>query len=892
MGPLPTGTLTLLFSDIEGSTAMLNRLGSRWGEALSAQRDILRAAFAAHGGHEMGTEGDSFFVVFPTAQAALLAALEGQRQLHQHPWPDGVPVRIRMGLHTGEPQRHDDGYIGIDVHRAARIAATAHGGQTVMSSATHALVGGHNGGVIARDLGWHRLKDIEDPEHLYDVVAPGLPDEFPPLRSLGTRANLPTYATELIGRSADLAAVSALLEREDARLVTLTGPGGTGKTRLAVAAAGNLQDRFPGDVFFAPLHTAGRSTVMWAGIAEAVGAPGDVEQPPDVQALQFLRSRSSLLILDNLEQVADADVVVSQLLTEAPQVRVLATSRRPLHLVNEHEYPVAPLEVPVKGTVGRSAAEGAGAVSLFARRAQMVRPSFSVTDDNAADVAELCRRLDGLPLAIELAAARSRLLGPRALLGRIDDRLGDGVTAADRAERQRTLGATIAWSYDLLEPEDQRVFRRLGAFVSSVDISAIEAVAGSGDRDPLDAVADLVDVSLVQVVEAPDGEPMINLLETIRQFARERLKESNECDEIQMRHARWCLEMALEIAPLIQGPTRMAALDRLDAIQEDIRAALDWCLRPAAEADAERRECGYAMLSPMNTYWYRFGYVAEGRAWHARAQELLENDDVPDSLTIVDALHGLGILAVQQADLVPGTQALEQALAMAQRLGNVDREAREANSLGIAKREAGDLAAGHALVERSLELARQIGSKQREATALSNAVLLRMDVGAYEEALVAAREAVAADEALGDSWGVAISQCNLVQALLSAEGPEPAYKHLTLCASDIVAVGDPELSIDIIEGFATVLAEMGQEPRAAHLMGACDALRGRWDAPRAPADQEHLDRFIAPARTALGESAWEREYAAGAPMSIEEAVAAGLSAAPDVQSVAARSEGS
>ena len=876
MSPLPTGTVTLLFSDIEGSTLMLNRLGARWGEALSDQRKILRAVFDEQAGHEMGTEGDSFFVVFESAQSALLAAVEGQRRLQEHSWPDNVPLRVRIGLHTGEPTRHEDGYIGIDVHRAARIAATANGGQTVMSESTRALVGAHPAGVRVRDLSWHRLKDIADPEHLFDVVAPGLLDTFPPLRSLGTRANLPTYATELIGRSQELAGVCGAVEGKGARLVTLTGPGGTGKTRLAVAAAAELHDRFPCDTFFIGLHATDRATLMWSAIAEAVGAPADVEELPHERALRFLSDRASLLVLDNLEQIDDADVVVSQLLTDAPQVRVLATSRRPLHLVDEHEYPIAPLGVPEAGSVDPTAAQQSGAVRLFARRASMVRPSFQLSPDNVADVVELCRRLDGLPLAIELAAARVRLLSPKALLSRIDERLGDGVTASDRALRQRTLGATIAWSYDLLAEDDQRLFRRLGVFASAADLAAVRYVAATDDRDPLDIVAHLVDVSLVQIVEAADGEPMITMLETIRQFARERLQASGECDEVRLRHARWCVEVANEVNGLLYGPNRTTALDRMDVVGEDIRSALDWCLRPADEAPPERRECGYALIEPMNTYWYRFGYVAEGRGWHDRALKLVESDASADSGRFVDALHGVGILAVQQSDLAAGTQALERALEMARRLGDLDREARECNSLGIARRMAGDSEGGRRLIERSLQLAREVSNPRREATALANITQFLLDTGDYPAAVDAARRSVSADEALGDPWAVAVSQCNLVSALLHAEGPERAYEQLVSVAAEAVALGDTELSVEIVDSFAAVWAGLGHGERAASLLGASDNQRELSGIPRAAPDDEHLSRFITPARRSLPGQEWEHAYAAGRSLSLEAAIAEGM----------------
>ncbi len=881
MPPLPTGTLTLLFSDIEGSTSLLNGLGSRWGEALSAQRRILRSTFEAHQGHEMGTEGDSFFVVFTSAHQGLAAAIEAQRRLRAHDWPDGVAVKVRIGLHTGEPERHEDGYIGIDVHRAARIAATAHGGQIVLSASTRALVGAHAAEFLLRDLGWHRLKDLAEPEHLFDAHAPGIEQEHPPLRSLGTRANLPTYATELIGRSREVAQICEVTGRDGVRLVTLTGTGGTGKTRLAVAVASALEERLACDIYFVALHAADRSAVMWSGIAEAVGAPGDADQSPKVRALQFLADRSALLVLDNLEQIDDADVVVSQLLDEAPGLRILATSRRPLHLVDEHQYPVSPLAVPEPAPNGRIEDAQVAAVELFVRRARMVKPAFALTPANVGHVVALCRRLDGLPLAIELAAARSRLLSPKALLHRIDDRLSDSVTAAHRSQRQRTLRATISWSYDLLDECDQGVFRQLGVFSSRFDLDAVAHVVGAKDRDPLDVVAHLIDVSLLEIVEGPDGEPMIFMLETIRRFARERLQASDEHDDVRLEHARWCLQVAAQICGLLHGPRQMSALDRMKAVEEDIRAALDWCLAPTSSPAGERVGCGFALLEPMDVYWYRFGYIAEGRGWHDRALRLLASEDMPDSAQVVDALHGQGILALQQLDLQTGTQAIERALAMAHRLGDLDREARESNSLGIARREAGDVMGARTLIERSLAIARQIGDPHREATALSNVVHIHMDTGDYAAAVEAAHRAIAADRALDDPWGVAIDECNLVVALLHGEGPERAYEELRGVAADAVALGDIDLTIDVIETSAAIWAAFGNAERAATLLGTAEKQRELAGIPRAGPDQHHLDRFLEPARRSVPEQTWTSALGRGAALSIDGAVAQATSSRPE-----------
>lgn len=873
MRSLPTGTLTLLFSDIEGSTSLVNSLGPLWGEALSEQRRLLREAFTAHGGVELGTEGDSFFIVFTSAAEAVLAAVEAQRALGSHEWPTGRAVRVRMGIHTGEPQRHEDGYIGLDVHRAARIAATAAGGQIVVSEATRSVLGALAGGIELRDLGWHRLKDLPRPEHLFDIAAEGLSGEHPALRSLGTLASLPSYATDLIGRTLEITELSDALVHGTSRLITLTGPGGTGKTRLAVSVARELQNQLSCDIFFVPLHAADREALMWAGIAEAVGAPADADRAPSERVVDFLRDRRTFLILDNLEQVSGADAVVGRLLSDVPRVTILATSRRPLHLVEEQQYPVSTLAVPT-GKALRSLLEAqTGAVDLFVRRARMVQPRFALTTANVGDVVALCRLLDGLPLAIELAAARSRLLSPKALLKRIDDSFGETETLTNRVARQRTLAGTIAWSYDLLDPLDQGVFRTLGVFSSRFDLDAVQSVAGTDERDPLDVVAHLVDVSLVQIVDGPDGEPMVWLLETIRRFARHRLREAREYDEARMRHARWCLEQAAQVCDLLNGPKQMTALDRMGAIEEDVRSALDWCFTPGAADQSERLRVGLSLLEAMYAYWYRFGYIAEGREWHDRALGILGTGAVADSPQVVDALHGQGVMALQQNDLLTGSQSLQRALDMAHRLGDRHRESRESNSLGIARREAGDVEAARALIESSLELARLIDDPQREATALSNMVHVHMDAGDYPAAVAAAREAIAADTALNDPWGVAISQCNLISALLNAEGPRRAYEQLTASAASIAGLGDVELSIDLIEAASMIWAELGDAPRTARLLGATEAHREKVGIPRGAPDQRHLDRFLAPAREALSEAQWRQEFDAGRGIGLEEAVA-------------------
>ena len=598
---LPAGTVTMVFSDIEGSAALLSRLGDRYGEALSTQRAALRSAVSTWRGRELGTGGDSFFVVFSSAADAVSCCVAAQRALAGCEWPGGVAVRVRMGLHTGEPSRHQEGYIGIDVHRAARIAAAGHGGQVVMSAVTWQLARpGLPAELSARDLGSHRLKDIEEPERIFQLAGPGLAERFPPLKSLGAQTSLPLPSAPLVGRDDDLEKLCTAVSRPEVRLLSLTGPGGVGKTRLALAAASSLGGAFGGGVYFVALAAVRDADVMWKAIAESLDAGGDGA----AAVTEHLREGQALLVLDNLEQLEGAAQVVAALLAAAPGAVVLATSRRPLHLQGEHEMPVPPLELPPEigtaagteagtaaGTAaGAEAVAASAAARLFVRQAGLVRPGFAVSQGNAADIAAICRRLDGLPLAIELAAARVKLLAPRAILARLDHSLGHSLGLAsaevERPARQQTLRNTIAWSYDLLDPDLARVFRRAGVFAGGCtpeDLAAVTAADGGlAGSDPLDLVAGLADVSLVTVTEGIGGEPRAGMLTTIREYALERLAEAGELDQTRRRHAGQYAAFAEHVTGQLNRPEHLAALDRLEVEHDNLRAALTWSLATPA----------------------------------------------------------------------------------------------------------------------------------------------------------------------------------------------------------------------------------------------------------------------------------------------------------------------
>ena len=578
---LPTGTVTFFFSDIEGSTRLLEALGPGYPQVLERHHRILRKAFGRCAAVEMGTEGDSFFAVFPSATDAVAAAVAIQRTLAAEEWPQASALRVRIGLHTGEAILVGTGYVGLDLHRAARIMAAAHGGQILISEATRALVERSlSDGIELRDLGEHRLRDLVGRERLFQVVADGLPPTFPPLRTLDAMPNnLPTQPSELVGREVELRTIRKQLDSASVRLLTLTGPGGIGKTRLALQAAADQGDRFEDGVYLVDLSAVRDAAGVLQAIVGAVGVTVPAQMHAREALARELQPRRLLLLLDNFEQVVQAADDVADLLQHCPKLKVLVTSREALRLRGEQLFAVAPLSVPDRG-VARATAEEvsrSAAVRLFVERAQQARPSFVLTDDNAAAVAEICAALDGLPLAIELAAARLKLFSPAEL----QDRLGSRLEllrggARDLPARQRTLRSTIEWSYDLLDDEERWIFQLVSLFPSA-RVDAVEEVAARleplADVDVLDRLASLVDKSLVRSAEEAEGH-RLSMLDTIREYAGERL-ESEPALGLPARraHAEYFAELAEARRGELHGRGREAALDDLASELGNLQAA-------------------------------------------------------------------------------------------------------------------------------------------------------------------------------------------------------------------------------------------------------------------------------------------------------------------------------
>jgi predicted ATPase/class 3 adenylate cyclase len=839
--------VTMLFSDIEGSTVLLRRLGDRYLDALESHRRILRGVWTAYGGVEQGTEGDSFFVVFPSAGDAVAAAVEGQRGLQEQCWPGGERLRVRMGIHTGTPGVHDGDYWGMDVHVAARIAAAAHGGQVIVSAATGQLPQLPDG-VTLRDLGTHHLKDIPEPEHLLQVTVAGLQADFPPPRSLGTATSLPVPATPLLGRETDVARVVDLLDQPDVRLVTLTGPGGSGKTRLAVGIAGELTNRLPGGGYFVPLASVTSEQVMWTSIAEAL----DIPPRERGRIVAYLAQRTLLLVLDNLEQLPGADKIVAEIIEGAAHVKVVVTSRRPLGLVGEYQHSVAPLTVPYDETL----AETSAAVQLFVQRAQAVQPGFTLTPGNVVDVIAICRRLDGLPLAIELCAPRIRVLSVKELLARVDQTLDIASTSSVTPERQRTLRETIAWSYDLLSPEHRRLFRRLAVFSGGADLAAIEAVATG--TDPLDAVAELHDAHLVGLSEGPEGITRIELLQTIQQYADDELAATDEAEAMRRAHAAYYAELA-ENLQILKESKYYTALQLAETDLDNCRAALGWAVR-------QDLETGLRLCAALGWVWLLGGYVAESRDWHE--QLIARAGDTP-STDLAACLRGLSNVLLLQGETSRAYELATASLEMAKALGDRSGVAFAMSLLGTAQRHQGDLEAAERTLSEAVELHRGLDDQGRLARVLGNLGGVEEELGRLDRAELLLRKSLAINESIGDVHEIALQGQNLAYLLALAGRVDEASELAGGLVTTVVALGSPSLTMAFANTMMNILLRKGDPVAAAHLFGAEEAMGERLQMPN-PYLEEELAEALELVGDALSREEWERHRREGRSERVED----------------------
>jgi predicted ATPase/class 3 adenylate cyclase len=832
---LPTGTITFLFSDMARSTRLVADLGpATFKEVLERHNEVLRSVYAAHGGVERGTQGDSFLVMFHEAPAAVEAAAEAQRALAAVEWPDGAAVRVRMGLHTGVGALGGDDYVGLDVNRAARIAGTAHGGQVLLSDAARALTEtALPPGLSFRSLGEHSLRDLGRPERLFQLVIDGLPSEFPPLATPeSTSRDLPQRVTSFVGRDRELDELEKLLRT--CSLVTLTGPGGTGKTSLAIELARRLTSTFGDGVAWVPLESVTDPSLVEATIASRLGLIESPGQSVHAQVVEFLAGRSMLIVVDNLEHLLDAAPVLGELVRASPEVRVLATSRAPLRLAGEQEYPVAPLAIP--GPVDPvEAALASPAVRLFVERSRRVRPDYELTPADAPAVAELCRRLDGLPLGIELAASRMGLLPPQELAARLGQRLDlPGSALRDVPERQRNLAAAISWSYELLGATDQWLLARLSVFAGGARLTEIEAVTrteadlGAG---VLEGLSTLVDQSLVQPVPGLDGA-RFRLLETIRLFAGERLVEAGEQDELRNRHARAYLVLAEEAAGYLPGGSQVPWLDRLEADHDNLRAALRWAIESGDVETAQR--LGTALWR----FWQIRGFIAEGTDT-LNAILAMPGGDAPTTARM--HLNGAaGGLAWWRADIPAATSLYTEQLALARQLGDAAGTADALFNLTHTAFAAGeDPDEVDRLRDEAIALYRQLGDRRALARARWSAGYSLMLRGRPEEAQALMRECLKEFEQLGDEFYIALSgvaQSGTSMALGDIDGAiEAGLRGLRATH----AMGDTASLILGLRGATILLVMMDRMQEAATVFGAFETIARRHGV-KAPVDSELL----------------------------------------------------
>jgi predicted ATPase len=701
---LPSGTVTLVFTDISGSTALLRDTNDGYAALLADHRRVIREAAARHDGAEVDTQGDAFFIAFARASDALAAAREVVTGLQTG------PVRVRIGIHTGEPVLTEEGYVGLDVHLAARIAAGGHGGQILVSQQTRDLVDAAD----LHDLGLHRLKDVGE-VRLFQVGD----DEFPPVRSMG-RNTVAAPSQRPVGRNRELAELRALIEGGETRLITITGPGGIGKTTLARTLAADLTDRFGDGLWFADLSATNAGDQVEAQVAAAICSHGGV--------VDHLRGRNSLLVLDNFEQVMEAAPSVAGWLDGCASLVVVVTSREVLRLRAEHEYPLAPL--------GSDAA-----VALFEARARAVSPQFRADQQ---ELERLCERLDGMPLALELAATRTRTLTPEQLLSRLDQRFSLLTSGArDVPERQRTMEATVAWSYDLLDPHERELFGRLAVFSGGWTLEAAESVCDA-DPDVLDSLA------AKSLVRFEDGR--FTMLETIRAYAASQLDEQPVAAELRRRHAGWFAHLATRAEPELTRRDQEHWLNLLEADEDNLRLALGW-----ATNDAKGEPTGLRLGAALVFFWYLRSRPLEGRR---SLEPLLEATAVEDSVDRLRALWGRAFFMAILGDPEAGP-VLEEARAMARRLGDGSMEARTLDILGMLALFQNDLERARGMLEASVELARDNGDVWCLVDALGTAGSIYPLLGEFGRARAAGGEALRMARGRGDLQGMRMALLGL-----------------------------------------------------------------------------------------------------------------------------------
>jgi predicted ATPase/class 3 adenylate cyclase len=914
-------TVTFLFTDIEGSTRLWEQHTQAMHTCLARHDYLLREAIESHHGLVFKTIGDAFCAAFPSAPPALAAALAAQIALAEEPWPQEISLRVRMALNTGVVERRNNDYFGPPLNRVARLLAIGHGGQTLLSPIVHELVKDSlPEGASLWDHGKHSLKDLGQPETVFQLLHPALSADFPPLRSLSNPAlpnNLPVQVTSFIGREKEIADVRTLLS--NTRLLTLTGSGGGGKTRLGLQVAAELLEGGGDGVWLVELAPIADKNLVVQTIAHALGVREEIGRPLQQTLVEHLKPRNLLLLLDNCEHVLDTCVPLADaLLRQCPQVRILATSREAMGIAGEQTYRVPSLSVPTDPK--RATVESLGqyeAVRLFTERARAVQPAFTIT--NAPALAQLCVRLDGIPLAIELSAARLRSLSVEEINQKLDNRFrlltGGSRTALPR---QQTLRALIDWSYDLLNAQEKRLLSRLAVFAAGWSLEAAEHVgageaggseAGSGegieDWEILDLLTSLVDKSLV-VAEPQEGHTRYRLLETVREYARDRLREQEEYEALRKRHQVFFTTFAEAAEPQLLGSEQAVWLERVEREHDNLRSAMEW-----SEA-----ECSLRLAGALWRFWQVRGYFQEGEQW---LSAVLARADAETPATVkAKALNGAGVLARSQGNYAQARTWVEESTDLYRKAGDKRGLATTLTNLGLIAFEQGDYAAARTLHAESLALGRELGDKRAIATSLNNLGLVANeqsdDLTAREnyaesvgllrelgekgglasvlnnlgniahnrEEFAVARalynESLTLRRELGNRQGIAISLVNL-GSVAHTQGDYTASQQMYAESLALFEEMGNRVGIAYALGAFADLAYAQEQPtRAARLWGATEALRELLNAPLSPTERVGYQSNVDKAHATLGTAAFDPAWSEGRAFTLAEAIQHALNA--------------
>jgi predicted ATPase/class 3 adenylate cyclase len=862
MNPLPTGTVTFVFTDIEGSSRLWENYGDSMSVALARHDAIVRESFEARGGHIFKTIGDAFCAAFPVALDALEAAVTAQRLLLAEPWQEIERIKVRMGLHTGGAESRDGDYFGPVLNRVSRLLAAAHGGQVLLTLATEELVRDHlPQGISLRDLGERRLRDLNRPERVYQLVAADLPSDFPALRSLEIFPNnLPVQLTSFIGREKEMQEVKRLLGTT--HLLTLTGTGGTGKTRLSVQVAADLLDQFPDGVWLIELATIEEA----AQVAATIAAPLRVRNEPEEEMLltltNFLRNKKMMLILDNCEHlIAECARIAETLLRACPGLQILASSREPLGIAGERTWPVPSLSIPaswreeIRGDHAAERLTAYESVRLFIDRATAVRPAFKVTNENAPFVAEICWRLDGIPLAIELAAARIRVLSIDQIATRLDDQFrlltGGSRTALPR---QQTLRALIDWSYDLLTEQERILLRRLSAFAGGRTLEAVEAVCADDklqDWEVIDVLTSLVDKSLVTVEKAPGKEPRYTFLESVWNYGREKLTEAGELDSVRTRHLEYYLKIALDASPQLLGPQQFAALERLQPEYYNFRYALYASIEVESLAPT-----GLKLAVALARFWEIRSLLVEGR--ELLASILAHPANAGRTLDRAAGLGLAGRLAWLADRIEEGAADSTESMAIYRELANERGIADVGLDLALYKMDTQQVEEAKALTVEVEAIALKLKDKRLLAGVRRVQGMEATFEGRHADALARWEEGLALFVELGDLWFQGILQWGVGVASTVLGNFEKARASFRQCINGAWALGNRWAVAYPLEAFAALAVAEGEFDRAARLLGAAEALRSEFGMSTETTDHPALRQifagaapeFIKPARAA------------------------------------------